>query len=594
MDELDALAPRVDEDAARRLFDRRRARARRRRGLLRGAGVAVVAVALGTGLVAVMGGGDDDRTPVVTDAGPSTTTPRVDCPGLAFVGAEPDEVRTSLARQLTGERSGPAGYEAVVGQIDGKPAVELEISWATPTCYALAVGITPEEFYDSYYLVDDEGRPMLDPRGAVWPETAQSQIAGRLPDERRSPDGVAVAFAREVLGWDDLVEEELAREPGHNGCDMTVYVRRASDPEREVPVDVSLGVGRRWASVCAPPQGGAGLHAVVEGSTITVSGAGAAFPDAAGTEVRVDYGGNVVDNHLEPGVPSDLGFVPEVTGSAIVLYRDADGEVIGYQALTLPAGDGEVGEPPRSTQDRAPVVLSQLGVLGWWTGGQWRDLVDASTDVPYAPGDRFSVVGVGEELGEATAGETFVPELCGLTIALEPSQWGSYASGPAPIAVRADWDLVPRPVEKLDPSSDAYEAVVADYLASVGIEDGPVAVRQVVRADLDGDGADEVLVTATHPELDSGSAPRAGWYSVVLLRRVVDGDVVTIPLESKTFLVDNPDDYPTQIIHDVAAVADVNGDGRMEVATYSQYFEGSSSRVFDGDDVVLTSEYCGA
>ncbi|CAN5853419.1 hypothetical protein BH24ACT6_BH24ACT6_06580 [soil metagenome] len=73
--DLDRLAPRVDEAAAKALFDRRRATEPPHRGRVLAAAAAVVLLAAGTVAVARITGSDTD------DSGPSMSPPvRTDAP----------------------------------------------------------------------------------------------------------------------------------------------------------------------------------------------------------------------------------------------------------------------------------------------------------------------------------------------------------------------------------------------------------------------------------------------------------------------------------------------------------------------------------
>lgn len=73
---------------------------------------------------------------------------------------------------------------------------------------------------------------------------------------------------------------------------------------------------------------------------------------------------------------------------------------------------------------------------------------------------------------------------------------------------------------------------------------------------------------------------------------------MTTPLLLTAFTSDNPDNYPTHASHRLTAVADLNGDGRMEIASDTGYFESSQTDVFElrptgaGARRVLTA-FCG-
>ena len=152
--------------------------------------------------------------------------------------------------------------------------------------------------------------------------------------------------------------------------------------------------------------------------------------------------------------------------------------------------------------------------------------------------------------------------------------------------VGADFPPQPRPLQLLSTGNATYQKFVARHLVENGLRGARPHIEQLIRVDLDGDGADEVLIAAqnvvdtqsgAHAELfsfapdaplmrqrdalDAGAVPataRAGSYSVVLLRWL-DGDSErTVPLASSI-------GAPQPRVHRIAAIADLNGDGAMEI-----------------------------
>lgn len=593
MDELESLerlAPRVDGEAARSVFDRRRARWRRRRRA--GAAVAgvVVAVALAAGAAALVGDREEAGEPVVAGEGEASTTTSVAVDGEVSEECAALEVEGPLPEGSDGSVEVRAVSEPQTGVPDGDPVREVWIDWFD-RCYLQLIGrgLTPTEldvFVDGYYLVTN-GVPMLDPRGAVWPETAQDQLTGPLPDERLDVDEVALAYAREVLGWDDAVIDPLGGERSEDGrCEANVMVHRSSRPDVATLVQLYPAVGMRWWSVCAGPASQQGLHVTVEGATVTVEGAAGAPVGTATARVEVRYGDDQWA-YGRLGEPIHLGVPPTTSGSVVVLYEDGPHEVIGHRAAAFPAGDVVVGDAPDRPSESLPIVVSQHGVLGWWDGSSWVELFDASAGLPYEPGDELTVVGL-SQADSIVAGEPTPHEFCNTTIVDDSGVPGTM------FAVRADWDVQPRPIELLDPAADLYRDAVADYLESVGIGGVPVHVVRVVRVDLDGDDVDEVLIDARHPEANTGVGMRAGWYSVVLLRRLTDGAVDSVPVVSRIIRQDIQE--PSMSLHDTSVIADLNGDGVMEVGVYAEWFEGSEDHVYDvtaEPTVVLSSGYCG-
>jgi hypothetical protein len=90
-------------------------------------------------------------------------------------------------------------------------------------------------------------------------------------------------------------------------------------------------------------------------------------------------------------------------------------------------------------------------------------------------------------------------------------------------------------------------------------------LSSVVRADLDGDGADEVLVAASYIDYvrpPQGPQPSTvGSFSIAYVRHVV-GNAATSKVLSAVVAKDSPSIVPTLVID---GAADINGDGVMEV-----------------------------
>ena len=104
----------------------------------------------------------------------------------------------------------------------------------------------------------------------------------------------------------------------------------------------------------------------------------------------------------------------------------------------------------------------------------------------------------------------------------------------------------------------------------------------MVRADLDGDGIEEVLVTYQYLTDDQFGA--ANDFSLIYARYPAPDGSVTDQVIDEYVLAD-PTEFPTIGRLSIAAVADLNGDGVMEVATRSSFWESAAIAVwsFDGD-----------
>ena len=177
------------------------------------------------------------------------------------------------------------------------------------------------------------------------------------------------------------------------------------------------------------------------------------------------------------------------------------------------------------------------------------------------------------------------------------------------IGLDAPWSALPRKPMIADTTQSVYVEAVRDFLKTRGIADPKVRITRILRVDLDGDGKEEVLISATNyftadkleylpaapfPEAPI-RAPGRGSYSVVILRRVVAGNVQTQIVAGEVYPKRNESVAPN--VYNVAAVLDLNGDGKLEVIVHSFYYEGGQTTIYrcepDKIEEVLSVE-CGA
>ena len=150
-------------------------------------------------------------------------------------------------------------------------------------------------------------------------------------------------------------------------------------------------------------------------------------------------------------------------------------------------------------------------------------------------------------------------------------------------AVGGEHELLPRPVRAASPDQPAYREAAGAVLADLGLPDVKPVLDQLIRADLDGDGSDEVLVSLSRygrglDERTPGPGAAAGDYSVVFLRRVVEGEVQTEVLSGVVY--PEAEDYTAPLQFSVAAVLDIDGDGVMEVILRDRYYEGIGAIIY--------------
>jgi hypothetical protein len=202
----------------------------------------------------------------------------------------------------------------------------------------------------------------------------------------------------------------------------------------------------------------------------------------------------------------------------------------------------------------------------------------------------YKIYGLTQSLGEAKGAKPkpSEEEVCSdvLTVSLSPSP------DKGVIALAAPWNALPRKVQILDATQQVYVDAARDFLKTKGIDKPKVKIESILRVDLDGDGEEEVLISATNYfEKDEGAPMRspAGSYSMVLLRRVVAGKVETQLVEGefypKAYQNGTGDDsnFNAPNTYKVIAVLDLDGDGKMEVVVASQYYEGGATTIYRCD-----------
>ena len=154
---------------------------------------------------------------------------------------------------------------------------------------------------------------------------------------------------------------------------------------------------------------------------------------------------------------------------------------------------------------------------------------------------------------------------------------------------------LPRVVRSQSTTQPVYINAVAAVLKDNGIANPTVRITQLLRVDLDGDGVTEVVLTASSYVNGVGPSAQAGDYSLVLLRKVINGQVQTTLLEGDFYT--DAAEFAAPNDFNVTAIADLNGDGNMEIAVHGEYYEGAWTSIYEvkGSTVKeVLVEGCGA
>jgi hypothetical protein len=222
-----------------------------------------------------------------------------------------------------------------------------------------------------------------------------------------------------------------------------------------------------------------------------------------------------------------------------------------------------------------PLVTTDFAALGWWDGSDWRS-AETEGALPVVGGEDYQVI-VENSIGRTTGGpQTSVCdplELVGVELA-DPDLLGMFP-GPFGVAVSAPWPLQPHFFEVAS-DDGTYGGIASQLLSSRGLDVPDPIIKQVIRTDLEGDGVNEVLVVAE--DVTPGLLMEVGDYSIAILRKVIGGDVQSLVLEETVVL---GEDEQFAGAHTIGTVADLNGDGKMEIVTDSAFFEGFAVTVWE-------------
>lgn len=245
-----------------------------------------------------------------------------------------------------------------------------------------------------------------------------------------------------------------------------------------------------------------------------------------------------------------------------------------------------------------PLIDAKTGfLLGGSRGGKWLPAKSVAPTLQTGAALRvFSVtknLGMGRAAAPKSQGAPCPDTLFSSITPASVAKNGEFALGGAHNPLR-------RVVQREATSQTVHRSVVAAILKSRGIAQPIVQIQQIWRVDLDGDGAQEVLLTAARKEdygnpNSIGPASRAGDYSLLLLRRLVRGRVQNIVIEGAFYPRAKVFNAPS--FTRLAAVLDADGNGTMEILVRGRYYEGEWTSLYAVEGAKareVLSEGCGA
>ncbi len=224
-----------------------------------------------------------------------------------------------------------------------------------------------------------------------------------------------------------------------------------------------------------------------------------------------------------------------------------------------------------------PIVeLTYRGLMGGVQNGKW--IAPAQVARAMKPETEFVLVnwnGVeegGVAMGKKGEKEDVCQDFTRMTLELEQDHGVAIGSG-------LKWNPVPRLPKAIDANSAAYKTVVTNFLRKKGIVKPVIRIKEAFRVDLEGDGVEEVVLSATFYKKGLSSDAAVGDYSFVIVRKSV-GKIVTDHLLQGDFILKKVGfGAPTE--NHVSAIADLNGDGKMEIVLSGSYYEGDFAGAFE-------------
>jgi hypothetical protein len=203
----------------------------------------------------------------------------------------------------------------------------------------------------------------------------------------------------------------------------------------------------------------------------------------------------------------------------------------------------------------------------WLTPEQAASLIQGTTeyDILTSTLDTFQVLGYAPESTPIRPGQ--------FTIGSDSTR-GDFGM----LGVAHGWAVRQGEAEELSPDHETYRQIVMEWLKEEGISDPQPGTLHIYRVDLEGDGTDEIFISATRLD-DSLHTTGAGDYSIILMRKVAGDAAVTLPIVADVYRSKEAGTtYPRAYL--ISNFVDLDQDGVLEVVIDYKRWEDDGALIY--------------
>jgi len=151
------------------------------------------------------------------------------------------------------------------------------------------------------------------------------------------------------------------------------------------------------------------------------------------------------------------------------------------------------------------------------------------------------------------------------------------------LAISAQWDIMPRSISYTS-NIDSVKSMLLDYLCKQGLSSPEVEILQCYSVDLLGNGEKMIIVSASSPNRDFYEM----FYGDFSIAAIIDSKGSMSILFEDICYRDCDFSEHTRYLVEISSIADLNGDGAMEVMIGWSYYEGYGYDIFSLSDNIVS------